>query len=135
MNDLTGVTAATEGRYVVAAGGCWNWIGTINKDGYPLIRFKYRQWRAHRLHFAFYKGALVPEMEIDHLCNNRRCVNPAHLEQVTSDENNRRAAERRGTCRRGHVRTPENLIWTGHSSACRECVNMRQRLRRQGKAE
>lgn len=80
---------------------CWLWTGAASPEGYGAFGVgskrdgTSRVVRAHR--FAYEETVSpVPEgFELDHLCNNRSCVNPAHLEPVTHEENIRRAVERR----------------------------------------
>jgi len=72
--------------------GCWTWLGRTTKDGYGLINIrvdgKHTSPRAHRLAYETLTGAKIGEgMELDHKCYNRRCINPAHLEEVTPSEN------------------------------------------------
>lgn len=71
--------------------GCWNWSGHIRHDGYPgFIRWKGIQKMAHVIFYIRYKGPIPDGLEIDHLCNNVRCVNPEHLEAKTHRANSRR---------------------------------------------
>lgn len=70
--------------------GCWIWQGTIHIEGYGKVRFDGKHVRAHRLSYIAYIGELDKDMVIDHLCENKSCVNPFHLEQVTIKENLRR---------------------------------------------
>jgi len=75
--------------------GCWNWTGLLNADGYAVMLVgDLPTASAHRWAYRHFVGDLVEGLEIDHLCNNRRCVNPWHLEQVTHEENLRRMRER-----------------------------------------
>lgn len=62
---------------------CWNWIGHINPLGYGQTRWKDKTLYAHRVSFELKKGEIPKGLEIDHLCRNRRCVNPTHMEAVT----------------------------------------------------
>lgn len=75
------------------ASGCWEWLGYINKYGYGSFWYRGRMRGAHRSYYEILNGPIAAGMEIDHLCRNTRCVNPAHLEAVTKLENIRRVPE------------------------------------------
>lgn len=75
--------------------GCWNWMGAARESGYGSFAYKTTEGRwtytsAHRVAFTDLVGAIEGENEVDHLCRNRSCVRPDHLEQVTLAENRRR---------------------------------------------
>ena len=72
------------------AHGCWEWTGSKNSQGYGNIKVGDRTLPAHRIVFEMYGNALEVGMDIDHLCRNKGCVNPKHLELVTRSENVRR---------------------------------------------
>jgi|SaaInlV_100m_DNA_2_1039680.scaffolds.fasta_scaffold62745_2 hypothetical protein len=72
---------------------CWPWLGSTNKQtGYGKKRFHNRDYQAHRWMYEQKVGKIPEGLTIDHLCKNRSCVNPAHLEPVTQAENVRRGA-------------------------------------------
>lgn len=79
--------------------GCWVWQASVHRDGYSQVWYSRRgvkvighRWSYHHLVDREFPivGADFSQ-HLDHLCNNRRCLNPAHLEVVTIDENSRRA--------------------------------------------
>jgi hypothetical protein len=81
------------------SGKCWIWLGKRDREGYGEIRIavdgrKFHA-RAHRVSYEHHVGPIPAELEIDHLCGNTGCINPAHLEPVTHAENMRRAWLRR----------------------------------------
>lgn len=112
---------------------CWEWVA--GKDhGYGIIQAGGRARKAHRLAYEMLVGPIPAGLILDHLCRNRSCVNPAHLEVVTNRENVLRgvgptAANAAKThCVRGHAFTPENTIRRrGTQRDCRACKNLWER--------
>lgn len=87
--------------------GCWVWQRALS-DGYGTITRKNRAYGVHRIYFEKKYGPIPSGLTIDHLCRNRACVNPEHLEAVTMRENILRGAgvsavnARKTSCPRGH---------------------------------
>jgi len=114
---------------------CWEWQGLINPAGYGLIHDAGRNVLAHRVAVELATGAPVPAgMEVDHLCRNRRCVNPEHLEVVTREENVARSDwpsavnARKTHCIHGHEFDSQNTQITREGwRKCRTCERARCR--------
>jgi len=110
---------------------CWEWQGSLYKDGYGKMCFRVDGQvvtkRAHRAVYEYYRGPIPEDMEIDHLCRYRRCVNPAHLEPVTHLENMRRAIHAtKQFCIREHEFTVENTYVNPKKPSSRVCRKCRQ---------
>ncbi len=77
---------------VAVTPSCWLWTPRLDRDGYGHIQIGQHMKRAHRVAYEWIAGAIPEGLTLDHLCSVRHCVNPAHLEPVTAEENVRRAA-------------------------------------------
>jgi DNA-binding XRE family transcriptional regulator len=67
---------------------CWEWIGYIhNKTGYGKITLDGRSYLSHRVGYTIHKGPIPDGFVVDHLCRNRKCCNPEHLEAIPGREN------------------------------------------------
>jgi hypothetical protein len=93
---------------IVMDGDCWMWTGPSNPGGYGTAAFEGQKTTAHRVLYQLIKGPIPEGMDLDHLCRNRLCVNPEHLEPVTRGENLTRGFMARG-CRNGHPATDDNI--------------------------
>lgn len=120
-------------KYTVDHAGCWVWTAATDGHGYGQINVNRRPVKAYRWALENIGGQeLIDGLTVDHLCRNRLCVNPAHLEQVTARENTLRGesptvrAWRDGVCARGH--SLANAITKPNGArTCRPCENQRQR--------
>ncbi len=66
---------------------CWNWDAYVDPDGYGRFVLNGRTFRAHRASYVLFIGPIPDGLEIDHLCRNRGCVNPSHIEAVSRRTN------------------------------------------------
>jgi hypothetical protein len=116
---------------VLVGDGCWMWTSTV-AGRYGQIRYKGRQYPAHRFMYEMMIGPIPDGLQLDHLCRNNLCVRPDHLEPVTCRENLRRGenSNRRKThCPQGHEYTLENTEMNQHSRRCKECRREHRRRR------
>lgn len=115
---------------------CWVWRGGLKPNGYGQFGLD-RQRRsayAHRVAYTLYVGPIPDGLTLDHLCRNRRCVNPSHLEPVTAVENFRRAMAARTHCANGHPYDESTPIRQGARN-CAICTARSRKLGEQRRRE
>lgn len=114
-------------KIAVDAGGCWNWTGCTQPNGYGKSYHERRTWLAHRLTYTLLVGVIPDGLVIDHLCKNTHCVNPLHLEVVTSQVNTLRGQSpsaqqvHRTHCPLGHPLSGDNLYVHRNKRGCKRC--------------
>lgn len=104
---------------MISTDDCWLYAGYVNPHGYARTGNTF----AHRAMYEAVIGPIPEGLVIDHLCRVRHCINPAHLESVTSRENTQRGYKKNKThCVHGHEYTIENTVTDkiGRRN-CREC--------------
>lgn len=136
--------ASTEQRIrarVVESSGCWLFTGQTDRKGYARLKITGTTVSvfAHRYMWELVNGPVPEGLQLDHLCRRRNCVNPAHLEPVTSLENSRRSPDWTGNrthCPAGHPYSEENTLQvesrgmtTRTCRTCRIAANRRYRAR------
>ena len=126
--------------------GCWLWLSHVDSDGYSRLSINNISILAHRYSYEHHNGAIPEELEIDHLCSVRSCVNPEHLEAVTHLENMNRmrvrgrhsnGREKITHCPKGHPYAGENLYVYRGQRGCKKCryeTNRQRALRKKALA-
>lgn len=118
--------------YVVEENGCWSWVGATSL-GYGRIWIDGRLLGAHRVLYERHRGPIADGLEIDHLCRNRKCVNPDHLEAVDTATNVLRGIgvtasnARKSRCRLGHAFDR----FDGNGRRCNSCHRIANRTYRE----
>lgn len=116
-------------------GFCWTWTGALNSRGYGCVGVNGKSQLSHRVAYTRRHGPIPAGLQIDHLCGNKRCCNPDHLEAVTARTNMARTDRVTKTrCIAGHPLRGDNLILkrAGRYTIrnCRTCTNQRRRAAR-----
>lgn len=116
--------------------GCWAWNGARNRWGYGKFTVGRVTVAAHRYAYAKLVGRIPDALTIDHLCRNRSCVNPEHMQPVTMRENLLRGDTFQARnaskthCKNGHEFTPVNTRIVNGWRQCRECMLIRKAAKR-----
>lgn len=106
---------------------CWLWTRGKSGAGYGVVHYDGRMRSVHIVLYVSVFGPVPEGLELDHLCRNRNCVNPWHLEPVTHQENILRGntimarLARQTHCKRGHLLEGDNL-YVGKKRWGRNCI-------------
>jgi hypothetical protein len=111
--------------------GCWTWTGGLDSHGYGNFALAGKSFGAHRISYLLQVGPIPDGLEIDHLCFNRKCINPEHLEPVTHQENSRRRSARLTACKWGHEFDEANTYRHDGKRRCRACNRRHQKNKKQ----
>lgn len=121
---------------------CWPWLASLNTTGYGEFYLDGKIRKAHRIAYELTVGPIPDGLTLDHLCRNRECVNPFHLDPVSMRENILRGAApsarnaRATHCPKGHPYSGRNLIVRPSGSrGCRVCHDAGSHLARARRAK
>ena len=141
--SLSPYPATSEDRFwsrVTQQGDCWVWTGYITGDGYGWAGVNGKSAHAHRLSYEQMVGEIPEGLQLDHLCRNRPCVNPYHVEPVTPRVNTMRGDApsslnaRKTHCKRNHEFTPENTyVKKDGARWCRICRDAASRKHKESR--
>lgn len=108
---------------------CWQWLASLKPEGYGQFRFEGLTVYAHRMAYELEVGPIPNGLDLDHICRNRSCVNPSHLDPVTRKENIHRgdAMKLKSHCGSGHEYTNTNTY--KRPDGYRECRACRKAAR------
>lgn len=144
MNEIVLDTDSIE-RFLLCVtdrpdGRCWIWQGSIQPSGYGQFWLNGKMVRPHRVAYTLWIGSIPEGKQLDHVrergCISRACVNPAHLEAVTSRINTLRGDGfaainlQKTHCPQGHEYSPQNTYARKGMRHCKTCLDERQRSRR-----
>ncbi len=119
-------------------GPCWQWVGGLHQAGYAQFVLDQYPHLGHRVSYEMSKGPIPKGLVLDHLCRNRSCVNPGHLEAKTIGQNTlapgslSQSALHAGKthCPQGHEYSPTNTLRNRGRRRCLACSKAQKRLTR-----
>lgn len=121
-------------KYNILENGCWEWTGKIEKSGYGRFWKNGKSVFAHRFAYEIFNGVIPEKLTVDHLCKNRKCVNPNHLDLATRHENARRGNNKIANnksithCPQGHEYDIINTyVKLNGERACKVCSKLRNK--------
>jgi hypothetical protein len=115
-------------KFIAQPNGCWKWLGKPDRDGYGEFHSNYlKTKRAHRIAYELLCEPIPQGLVIDHLCLNRKCVNPTHMEIVTNKQNVLRGTgftaqnAKKTHCLKGHDLSKTGRIYARNMRQCMVC--------------
>lgn len=134
---VAGVLQRLKDYSTLSENGCWTWTRGTNDYGYGQLSVRAKTKIAHRVSYEFLVQEIPTGLFVDHLCRNRACINPNHMELVTNRENVLRgvgptARNAKVThCKNGHALTPDNVMQSSRNyRPCKTCSEERKYQRR-----
>lgn len=121
---------------ISAKSDCWEWTGTFSGTGYGKIMLNGVLYSSHRLSYSLFFGEIKNGLYICHSCDNRKCVNPAHLWAGTQSDNlwdmsakGRNVQQKKTHCPKGHEYSKENIYIRKNRNGreCKECLLINSR--------
>jgi hypothetical protein len=115
-------------RYTINDRGCWIWKLRVESKGYGQVwHSDFYGDMAHRVSYLVHVGPIPPDLQLDHLCRVKNCINPDHLEPVTNAENMRRRFAL-NLCLKGHKLEEGNLVVFSGTRRCKICYDASQKV-------
>ena len=122
---------------IIVTDGCWHWCGRLSRSGYGQVGYAgKRNLQAHRVVYEMERGPVADGLHLDHLCRNRACVRPDHMDPVSGRVNILRGQSptannsRKTHCAHGHELSGDNLGVCGGRRFCRACKREFFKVRR-----
>ncbi len=133
INNITDKMIKRFSSKINKTDNCWIWIASKDSRGYGKFWIKDKYFYAHRFSYQIFKGQIHEDLVLDHLCHNKSCVNPNHLEEVTIGENVLRGNSisginsRKTHCKNDHEFTLESTYFrlNNGNRMCKICEKVR----------
>ena len=110
-------------KIIVLDSGCWEWQGNLSVKGYGRIGLRGKLYKAHRICYELFYGKIPKGNDIHHICKNKRCCNPRHLENMTHSDHSitDNHYSNQSQCKHGHEYNEKNTIIYRGGRVCLIC--------------